>query len=172
MPPPLPHLMLVHRYAVHHDGVDALNALDSPTWDPGETVILESEPHPAPAVESDGGTVALRDYSSDTLTIDAEVPSPTLLLVTDAYSGGWSARGLRDGVQHTYEVLPANRVIRAIPLEAGRHHLRMEFSPAHFRLGVALTAFSLALLAVVFGRGLVRILRSRALRAPRAAPAA
>jgi len=165
MPPPLPHLMLAHRYAVHDDGRDALHALDSPTWDPRETVILESEPHPAPVVASEGGTVALREYSSDSLTIDADLPSPALLLVTDAYSRGWRARGLRDGVQQTYDVLPANRVLRAIPLAAGRHHLRMDFSPAHFRAGVALTSLSLAVLAVVFGWGLIRTTRRRAARA-------
>jgi len=68
-------------------------------------------------------------------------------------------------VQQTYDVLPANRVLRAIPLAAGRHHLRMDFSPAHFRAGVALTSSSLAVLAVVFGWGLIRTTRGRAARA-------
>jgi hypothetical protein len=162
MPPSLPHLMLVHRYAVHGDAHEALAALDSPTWDPAETVVLEAEPRPAPVVGGERGTVALREYSTDTLTIDAEVPSPALLLVTDAYSRGWSARGLGDSMQQTYDVLPANRVLRAIPLAAGRHHLRLEFVPAYFRLGVALSSCSLAVLVVVFGRALIGIARRHA----------
>ena len=156
LPPSLPRLALRRRYAVHASGREVLEALDSPEWDPGKTVILESEPRPAPLPGPEGGTVTLGEYRPDRLTIEADVPSPALLLVTDAYSRGWRARPLPGSEQRSYDVLPANGVLRAIPLAAGRHRLRLEFVPAHFRLGVALSLASLGLLGFAVTRGLRR----------------
>jgi hypothetical protein len=156
LPPSLPRLALMRRYAVHQSGRDVLEALDSPEWDPGETVILESEPRPAPLPGPGGATVTLGEHRPDLLTIEADVPSPALLLVTDAYSRGWRARPLPGSEQQSYDVLPANGVLSAIPLAAGRHRLRLEFVPAHFRLGVALSLASLGLLGFAATRGLVR----------------
>lgn len=166
LPPPLPRLALMHRYAVHAKGRDVLEALDSPAWDPSETVILESEPTPAPAPEAAGGTVTLRERAADRLVIDAEVPSPALLLVTDAYSRGWRARALPGSDQERYDVLPADAVLRAIPLAAGRHHISLEFMPAYLRLGAFLSLASLA------GVGLLAMSALRRRRSAGAVPRA
>jgi uncharacterized membrane protein YfhO len=81
--------------------------------------------------------------STDFLDIKADLRSPALLLVTDGYSAGWRAAPLEPGPQARYDVLPADYVLRAIPLAAGRHHLRLEYSPSAFRVGRWISAASL-----------------------------
>jgi hypothetical protein len=154
MAPPLPRVGLMRRYEVHAGRDAVLAALDSPGWDPARTVILESEPRPAPDPAGDG-TVTIRDESTDHLTIEADLDAPAILLVTDAYSEGWRATPVdADGPQQRYEVLPANYVLRAVPLAAGRHRIRMEFVPAYFRVGLTASLGALAALMIVGGSAL------------------
>ena len=58
-----------------------------------------------------------------------------ILLVTDAYSDGWRAVALPGSSQSSYELLPANAVLRAVPLERGRHRLRIEYAPPASTIG-------------------------------------
>jgi uncharacterized membrane protein YfhO len=44
---------------------------------------------------------------------------------------------LPGSVQQAYRVQPANLVLRAIALGAGRHRLRLEYAPAAYRVGQA-----------------------------------
>ncbi|HEX6690451.1 MAG TPA: hypothetical protein VF110_04815, partial [Burkholderiales bacterium] len=81
--------------------------------------------------------------STDWLEIEAEVASPAVLLVTDAWSPAWRARPL-DGGAGAYEVLPANYALMAVALDAGRHRLRLEYAPAAFRAGAAVSALAWA----------------------------
>jgi hypothetical protein len=105
----------------------------SDEFEPRSEVILESPPQPPP--QSFDGRVKLLRETSDTLEIEADVPQPTLLLVTDAYSTGWRVRPIDVDRQSRYEILPANWMLRAVPLEAGRHHFIMEYSPWQYRVG-------------------------------------
>jgi uncharacterized membrane protein YfhO len=87
--------------------------------------------------------VELADSSTDHLTIRAELPHAALLLITDSYSAGWRATPLPGSIQRSYQVLPANYVLRAIPLAAGSHRLRLEYAPLAFRAGVWVSLASL-----------------------------
>jgi uncharacterized membrane protein YfhO len=73
-------------------------------------------------------------------------------LITDAYSNGWRARPLEGSAQRAYDVLPANYVLRAIPLSQGHHHILVEYAPIGFRVGRWITAVSLSgfVIAIVF----------------------
>jgi hypothetical protein len=151
MAPPLPHVGLVHDYEVHRGRGAVLAALGAPAWDPARTVLLEAEPQPAP--DPDGrGTVTIRDRSVDHLTIEAELDAPAILLVTDAYADGWRARSADPASDRQYAVMPANHVLRAVPLPAGRHLIRMEYVPPYFRVGAALTMLALTLVLIAGAR--------------------
>ncbi|MDQ3814317.1 MAG: hypothetical protein M3347_10245, partial [Armatimonadota bacterium] len=147
----LPHLLLLHDYRVIQ-GRDAIfAAMDKPAFDPRRQVILESVPEPRPEKAKYSGAAKIVDSSTDHLTIVAEVLRPAILLITDNYSEGWRAMALPDSVQQQYQVLRANYILRAIPLGAGRHHLRVEYSPAAFRLGIVVSAVSLFLYLTLLG---------------------
>jgi hypothetical protein len=132
---PLPHLLLLDEYSVQRGRAAVFAAMNRKSFDPRREVILESEPNPRPQTGTTPGKVRLVGSSTDWLEIEADVPRPMILLVTDSYSKGWKAWGLSDSVQQEYSVLPANYVLRAIPLQAGHHHLRLEYLPRGFVVG-------------------------------------
>jgi hypothetical protein len=126
---------------------DVLRVLeDDPSLDPHRTVLLEEAPVPAPDPDGQGGSVRLLDESSDHLTLEVRLDSPAILLVSDAYSTGWRARPAGPSAQERYDVLPADYVLRAVPLAAGEHEIRMEYAPLAWRAGRWVSALS----AVVF----------------------
>jgi uncharacterized membrane protein YfhO len=132
------------------DTDQVLAAMTEPDFDPHRTVILEQQPEPAPeppAPGHQGSQIWVVDRSTDHLDLELDVEAPALLLMTDSYSNGWRARPLEGSVQSHYEVLPANYVLRAIPLRAGRHHLRVEYSPWAWRAGVVVSSVSLGIFA-------------------------
>lgn len=138
---PLPRAFLVGTAAVV-EGRDAiLGALTDPAFDPRRVVVLESAPNPppeSPPVDGSGGSpgdVRLTDVSTDEVLIEAEVARPSILVITDAYSAGWRAVALPGSAQSVYSVMPANYVLRAVPLAAGNHRFRLEYAPRGFRVG-------------------------------------
>jgi hypothetical protein len=137
---PLPHVLLVHKYSVLKNREDIFAAMNRKSFDPGREVVLESDPGlpqvTAESTEKSAGQARVVSSTSDTLTIEAKVLSPAILLVTDSYSKDWKAWGLPGSVQLEYSVLPANYVLRAIPLTRGRHLIRMQYLPPGFEIGM------------------------------------
>ena len=89
---------------------------------------------------------------TDFIDIDADLAAPSILLITDAWAPGWRARPLEAGAQSSYEVMPADYALRAIALDKGRHHLRVEYAPLAFRIGALVSAVAwLAWLAALYG---------------------
>jgi len=76
------------------------------------------------------------------MEIEAELERASVLLVTDAWTPAWRAVPLDAGDTRRYDVMPANYALRAIPLEAGKHHLRLEYAPAAFRIGLLVSALA------------------------------
>jgi hypothetical protein len=139
---PLARAQLVSAYRVL-GGRDALfAAMSQPGFDPRQTVLLEDEPSPRPATGGNPGTVRAVEKSADQLEIDADLSSPALLLVSDPYSRDWRAVPLAGSVQQSYRILPADYILRAVPLAAGRHHLLMEYAPPSFPRGVIVSALA------------------------------
>jgi uncharacterized membrane protein YfhO len=128
-------------------------------FDPGRTVVLESEPEPRPVPNPQPGTVRVSNPSPDEILVEADLATPAVLLITDPYSRDWRAVALAGSVQSSYSVLPADYVLRGIPLAAGHHHLLVEYAPPSFRIGLAISGA--ALLAWIAAAA---VLRSRARR--------
>ena len=76
------------------------------------------------------------------MEIEAELERPSVLLVTDAWTPAWRAVPLEAADKRSYQVMPANYALRAIPLDAGRHRLRLEYAPAAFRIGLIISALA------------------------------
>lgn len=155
---PMPRVSLISSYRVI-PGRDAIfHALHAPGFNPRQEVILEQEPDPKPVASENPGSVRVTESSSDDLEIEAEVASPAILLVTDVYSPGWHASAVPGGsqVQQQYEVLPADYILRAIPLAAGHHQLRLEYRPWAFVVGKWISIFSLIVWCAFTGWVLLR----------------
>jgi len=116
-------------------GRDAIFAAMGEDFDPAGTVILETEPAPAPVQAPEAGALRIIESSSDELTIEADLPAPAILVVSEVYASGWRIEPLEAGPQQQYRIMPANYVLRAVPLAAGHHRFRMFYRPLGFVIG-------------------------------------
>jgi len=147
----LPHLLIVQDARVIQ-GRDRIFAAMGGDFDPSSQVILESLPLPQPVPTDNKGSARIVTTDSDQLTIEADVPSPSILVITDGYSDGWRAVALEGSVQRKYQVMPANYVLRAVPLGAGHHRFRLEYSPAAFVAGVWISFFAALIFIALVAR--------------------
>ena len=147
--PPTPRLMLVPRVRVIKDRHEELGTIFAPGFEPTQEVLLETAPVPAPTGATVVGVARLIAETTDSLTIEADLEAPAILLVTDAYSDGWRARSLlpvgEASAQQDYQVLPADYCLRGIPLARGHHRIFLEYLPTAYTVGkwVSLTSLFL-----------------------------
>jgi hypothetical protein len=152
----LPRAFLVQTWRVAPDR-DRLFAAAAGEFDPSREVLLETPPQferriASPPAAGPTGSVRVVSETTDTLTIEAQVETPSILVVTDGYSVHWRATGLAGSAQARYEIMPANHVLRGVPLAPGRHAIRMAYRPRAFVVGAwisGVTAAGLALLIFV-----------------------
>ena len=133
-----------------------LRVLLDPAFDPRRVVLLETAPEPPPAPAGGApGQVHLLASDTDHLDLEVDTPGAAVLLVTDSFARGWRAVAMGPAPQPRYEVLPANVALRAVPLAAGHHRLRLEYAPGGFRAGrvISLVALLGWLAAAVAMRG-------------------
>jgi hypothetical protein len=134
----LPHALLVHNYRILKNRDEIFKTIADPKFDPAREVILESAPLNVPSNKQNVATQSfarVKVLDTDTLEIEAQTTAPAILLITDSYSVGWKATALPGSVQQEYSIQPANYVLRAIPLKAGTHHIRLEYLPSAFVIG-------------------------------------
>jgi hypothetical protein len=141
--PPLPHLLLVSDHKVITGGRDAIFA-EMHNVDPSKSVLLESEPEPHPESGATGTARLVSDLPNE-LVIEADTAKPTLLLITDLYSHDWHAEALPDSAQQSYHLMPADYILRAVPLAAGHHHLRVVYAPPAVPVGIGISLVAWAL---------------------------
>jgi hypothetical protein len=140
--PPLRHLELVGTYQVHAHRENILGAMGSASFDPRKEVILEQPPHPVPVAGQAQGRATIVREGTDFMDIQADLPNPSILLVTDAWADGWRAVPLEGSSQSHYRLVPADYALRGVALGRGHHHLRIEYAPPLFYLGALLSALA------------------------------
>ena len=156
---PLPEFSLITDATVKLKN-EVLPAINSPDFKPATEVILESHPNPAPTTDpaASAGAGSILDKSPGYYVLQFEVPTPAILLNTDAYAPGWTVTPLEPSPQQTYDVLPADYVLRAIPLAAGHHKIRLEYVPPLFPIGKII---SIATLLLILAAALLKMRTSR-----------
>jgi hypothetical protein len=144
---PLPRLKLMGQWKVAQSSEEALSDVLDSGFDPALSVILESAPDfqsPAgSAADKPVGTVRLLSETVNDLEIEADVSSPRVLLITDAFSAGWRVVPLDADTQQDYQVIPGDYCLRAIPLAAGHHHFRLEYRPTAVMAGAFISIFAI-----------------------------
>lgn len=137
---------LVPDFQVVRDRDVRLQRLFAPDFDPSAVVLLEDVPVFAIAPEP-GGTVRgdwqIENADTDTVDIRVQNGRSAFLLITDPYSTGWRVRNLAsDPPQEHYMLVPANHAFMAIPLDAGRHSLRLSYMPRTFKSGMVISGLA------------------------------
>jgi hypothetical protein len=159
---PLPRFLLVHHYQLAATGKEAFAAMEQPRFDPFETVVLHEKPDPEPLLDpfANACNVQILESGAGYAILDIQLEAAAILLNTDAYAPGWRAVPLIEGPQRAYRVMPADYAIRAIPLAAGHHTIRIEYAPPSFRAGRTASLIAAALLVAA---AVLRISRRRRL---------
>jgi len=135
------------KVAGQPSGVFAL--LNSPAFDAGRTAILEKNPSAA-VTAPDSAVVAVTEYRSRHITLNAFTSSTALLVLSEVYyPAGWKA--FVDG-QET-EILKTNYMLRSIVVPPGSHNVVFSFDPPVYSAGYALSniAWAIALVCMLFG---------------------
>nr|HID58942.1 hypothetical protein [Desulfobacterales bacterium] len=156
----MPHLQLIQDYIVIKDRNRILNMMEDASFDPCKKVILEAYPNPEPVISKEKGAATVVASSTDYLVIEADLPHPSILLITDVYSNGWRAKALPGSTQKRYDVMPANYILRAIPLSGGHHRIRVEYVPLTFQVGKWISIVAVILYMTLTGWYLLRTHRS------------
>ncbi len=147
----MPRLQLIQDWVVKTERDQIFAAMEDAGFDPAQKVVLEAPPLPAPIKSEERGVATVVDSSTDHLTIEAELPNPAILLITDVYSKGWRVRALSGSHQKKYDIMPANYILRAIPLSRGYHHFRVEYLPIEFIIGKWISIFSVIVYVCFLG---------------------
>ncbi len=145
--PPLPHFQLVRNYRVLRSRDAIFAAMHNQNFDPRREVILEREPFPRPSGsllpnEIDKMIQIVRSTTDDFL-IEANLPQPMILTMTDPWTPAWRAVAASGSAQTAYDLQPANYILRAVPLAAGHHRFRVEYAPRAFQIGKWVSLISL-----------------------------
>ena len=97
------------------------------------------------------GRVRVLDSSTDSLTVEADVPAPCILLITDAYDPHWKATALPGSGQQSYTLMSGDWAFQAVPLTAGRHRIRIGYRPEAFVAGTWISLGACLLCAGAWG---------------------
>ncbi len=146
---PLPHVSVIYSWVVLDSREKMFTALGRSSFNPRETVLIENDPGtPMENTAPKNSDVRILDRSTDYLIIEVETSAPGILLITDAYSKGWHANALKGSSQAKYEVMPADYAFQGIPLQSGKHRIRLEYMPDEFRIGRVISLVSLGIFTV------------------------
>jgi hypothetical protein len=117
----LPRFFLVGRVRPVAGMAEAVAQLKSAEFDPAGEAIVEGAA--ALTVEDAAGTVVVREYGLDRLTLDVTAGRPAYLVTSETGYPGWEAWVDRK----PQPIFTTNVVFRGMPVPAGRHIITMRF---------------------------------------------
>ena len=124
--------------------------LEEKSFDPLETVYLESEFQEMMKKTSQNLSYQISNWKYDTnrIQLDLNSNNPGFLVLTDVFYPGWTAT-VND---ENREVMKANSVIRAVRVNELPAHIIFRFRPRSFALGVIISAVTVLVgIALILG---------------------
>ncbi len=159
-----PRFFVVHHARSVSSHNAAWEALHQPRFDPETTVILEGQlPSNHEAAEAE---VRVLEYGLNRVRLQVRSEAPGHLVASEVYYPGWQASV---NGQPT-EVLRANYAFRAVPIPRGESEVHLEFRPASWTIGLALTLLTATALAIAFLAAMLREGQGRVLDPTGASP--
>lgn len=149
----MPRAYVVREWLWAQDGEEVLSYMSEPQFDPRRMVVLEGDPQAGPepplAAQDAEAEVEITHYGPEQVTVNVELTSPGLLVLSDACYPGWQARV--DGQGQETPIYRANGLFRAVLLSSGVHEVTFTFEPDSYRWGRAVSAASIALWLLLAG---------------------
>jgi hypothetical protein len=151
-----PRVQVVYRSRVLPDSRAQFDALHAPEFDPTREVILAS----GSALSSDptGETgLNLAEYEAESIVVDVTAAAEAYVVFSEVDYPGWQATV--DDALATIE--RANFTFRAVRIPPGAHRVALRFAPISWRLGLTISALSLAACVGLFLTGRKKDLSQR-----------
>ena len=136
---PLPRAMVVGQATTLKAGEDSTAALARCNF--REEVLLLKDVLPdGPRAEPRESTI--ERYTPNEVVIQVDATAPGYLVLSDAWSPGWTASV--DGA--SVGILRANTAFRAVPVPAGKHNVQFRFWPPGLSAGLTISLLTATLL--------------------------
>jgi hypothetical protein len=169
-PTAMPRATLVGNAVTAATDREVYNLLNSSTFDPRTTAIVQGTAPTDIAPPAPGDGVRVTKYGAHQIILESRAGAPALLVLSEIYyPAGWTAT--IDGAET--EILRTNSVLRSVRVPAGTHTVEFTFAPRLYWAGLTITnvawlvAFAL-LVAGLWRRPAVREWLTRRLRKPAA----
>jgi hypothetical protein len=141
----LPRAFVPRHVEVITDSHLRLQFLSQPDLDPQDIAVVES---PIPRFNQPAqGTVRIAHELPSHITIEFDMQSPGMIVLSDLWDSGWKARV--NGVETP--VLRANHAFRGVIVPAGKGILQYDYEPASFFDGLWIAIGAAAILAIWAG---------------------
>jgi uncharacterized membrane protein YfhO len=147
----LQRFQLINQWEKISDPEEMFKKLDNAGFPFDQKVFLEEVPDPVPGLLKPKGIVEVIDRSTDEMEIKAELSQPALLVFAENYTEGWEAISFPDSVQKEYSVIPADYILRTVPLSAGKHHFILQYRPILYVVGFWISIFSIVFYLLAIG---------------------
>jgi len=158
---PLPRAFFVARHAVVASAAAARRAVEDPSFDPMQTVVLERDPGVLPSRVSPDAADPSVDYrllGPHAVAVTVRTP-PGFVVVLDGYHPGWTAE---DESGRPVPVLKADGRYRAIPTPGGAHVFTLRYRPSWRSPALAALLAGVLAVAALAGVSQFTAVRTRA----------
>lgn len=141
-----PRAYMVYEARVVRDD-QVLESLAAPDFDLSRTVLLTEEVELSlPRALQSGSSVRIVEREATTMVLEVDAVADGLLVLSEVDYPGW--RVYIDGQEG--KIYRANYILRAVPLEEGRHRVTLIYAPLSFKIGAGISVFTLmAILLIV-----------------------
>jgi hypothetical protein len=144
-PRSLPRAFVTYRALPAPPTAELLRRLADPDFDPLVQSYVEGDPGIAAgdATTPRGSPVTITRDEETAVEVQADLVAPGLLVLSDAYGGGWRARV--DGEETP--LLPANHLYRGVRVPQGSHRVSFEYQAPGLAAGAGSSLIGLLALA-------------------------
>jgi len=142
-PSAFPRVRVVHAAIGAADEIAVRIAVMNPATDLRRTIVVQGAP---PVLENcDGGDVQIVRQRTTSVTLRANAPCKSMVVLTDAWFPGWKA--FVDG--KPTQIYAAYDVIRGVVVDAGQHEVVMRYRPGSVFTGMVLALAGIVLCAAL-----------------------
>ncbi|MEP7289040.1 MAG: YfhO family protein [Chloroflexota bacterium] len=153
-----PFARLVYRTWIEPDDNAALGVLCDPSYNMRESVILPTDPGVTlPASAPTDSAAEVTHFAPEAITIHTKSAEPAILGVALVYYPSWQAT--IDGQATT--LLRADTALTALVVPSGDHTIQLDYRPASYTIGAAISLVTLLLMAIGALSGLAVSFRTR-----------
>ena len=144
---PFPHAWVVHEIQAVDNDEEAYALLNRDDFDLRRSAVVSDAPH-FDRNTAEGATAQVIETAPNSFVVQADLPAPGLLILSEIYYPGWKA--MVDG--QPAPLLRTDIVLRGVPVPAGSHRVELHYAPQSLSIGALISG--LTLLACLAGLAL------------------